>query len=168
MKKAFLKTLKDNDLKITKNRMAILKELEKARKDLEVSSKNAKDALEALKSLEKDAQEKYNKYLQIKRQYDMENYTWGVTKNPPVVDLPELSAEDLEKILTNNSRTLNTISNAKYKQYSENSRFENNSLVKDREGRVLPNTGSSSASTTGVAALLAAVALAARKRKSEK
>ena len=29
MKKAFLKTLKDNDLKITKNRMAILKELEK-------------------------------------------------------------------------------------------------------------------------------------------
>lgn len=153
---------------IKTNHALILKELEQARKDLEVSNKDAKDALEALKSLEKDAQEKYNKYLQIKRQYDMENYTWGVTKNPPVVDLPELSAEDLEKILANNSRTLNTTSNAKYKQYSENSRFENNSLVKDREGRVLPNTGSSSASTTGVAALLAAVALAARKRKSEK
>ena len=29
MKKAFLKILKDNDLKITKNRLAILKELEK-------------------------------------------------------------------------------------------------------------------------------------------
>lgn len=29
MKKAFLKTLKDNDLKVTKNRLAILKELEK-------------------------------------------------------------------------------------------------------------------------------------------
>ena len=153
---------------IKNNHALILKELEKARKDLEVSSKNAKDALEVLKALEKDAQEKYDKYLQIKHQYDMENYTWGVTINPPVFDLPELSAEDLEKILANNSRTLNTISNAKYKQYSENSRFENNSLVKDREGRVLPNTGSSSASTTGVAALLAAVALAARKRKSEK
>lgn len=153
---------------IKNNHALILKELEKARKDLEVSSKNAKDALEVLKALEKDAKEKYDKYLQIKRQYDMENYTWGVTINPPVFDLPELSTEDLEKILANNSRTLNTISNAKYKQYSENSRFENNSLVKDREGRVLPNTGSSSESTTGVAALLAAVAIAARKRKSEK
>ena len=39
-----------------------------------------------------------------KRQYDMENYTWGVTKNPPVFDLPELSLEELEKTLENNTK----------------------------------------------------------------
>ena len=152
---------------IKNNHALILKELEKARKDLEVSSKNAKDALEALKSLEKDAQEKYNKYLQIKRQYDMENYTWGVTKNPPVVDLPELSAEDLEKILTNNTKTPDTVSNVKRERFAKTSKFKGKAIVKtiNKKKKVLPNTGSNSASTTGVAVLLAAVAIAARKRR---
>ncbi|MEZ7737396.1 SEC10/PgrA surface exclusion domain-containing protein [Gemella sanguinis] len=155
---------------IKNNHALILKELEKARKDLEVSSKNAKDALEALKSLEKDAQEKYNKYLQIKRQYDMENYTWGVTKNPPVVDLPELSAEDLEKILTNNTKTPDTVSKVKHERFAKTSKFKGKAIVKtiNKKNKVLPNTGSTSASTTGVAVLLAAVAIAARKRRTKR
>ena len=155
---------------IKNNHALILKELEKARKDLEVSSKNAKDALEALKSLEKDAQEKYNKYLQIKRQYDMENYTWGVTKNPPVVDLPELSAEDLEKILTNNTKTPDAISNVKRERFAKTSKFKGKAIVKtiNKKKKVLPNTGSTSTSTTGVAVLLAAVAIAARKRRTKR
>ena len=155
---------------IKNNHALILKELEKARKDLEVSSKNAKDALEALKSLEKDAQEKYNKYLQIKRQYDMENYTWGVTKNPPVVDLSELSAEDLEKILTNNTKTPDTVSNVKRERFAKTSKFKGKAIVKtiNKKNKVLPNTGSTSASTTGVAVLLAAVAIAARKRRTKR
>ena len=115
---------------IKNNHTLILKELEKARKDLEVSSKNAKDALEALKSLEKEAKETYDKYLQIKRQYDMENYTWGVTNNPPVVDLPELSAEDLEKILTNNTKTPDTVSNVKRERFAKTSKFKGKALVK--------------------------------------
>ena len=155
---------------IKNNHALILKELEKARKDLEVSSKNAKDALEALKSLEKDAQEKYNKYLQIKRQYDMENYTWGVTKNPPVVDLPELSAEDLEKILTNNTKTPDTVSKVKHERFAKTSKFKGKAIVKtiNKKKKVLPNTGSTSTSTTGVAVLLAAVAIAARKRRTKR
>lgn len=155
---------------IKNNHALILKELEKARKDLEVSSKNAKDALENLKSLEKDAQEKYNKYLQIKRQYDMENYTWGVTKNPPVVDLPELSAEDLEKILTNNTKTPDTVSNVKRERFAKTSKFKGKAIVKtiNKKKKVLPNTGSTSTSTTGVAVLLAAVAIAARKRRTKR
>ena len=140
---------------IKNNHALILKELEKACKDLEVSSKNAKDALEALKSLEKDAQEKYNKYLQIKRQYDMENYTWGVTKNPPVVDLPELSAEDLEKILTNNTKTPDTVSNVKRERFAKTSKFKGKALVKPvtptsvpvkEEAPALPSTGEKSIS----------------------
>ena len=135
---------------IKNNHALILKELEKARKDLEVSSKNAKDALEALKSLEKDAQEKYNKYLQIKRQYDMENYTWGVTKNPPVVDLPELSAEDLEKILANNTKTPDVVSNVKRERFAKTSKFKGKAIVKPvtptsvpvkEEVPALPSTG---------------------------
>lgn len=155
---------------IKNNHALILKELEKARKDLEVSSKNAKDALEALKSLEKDAQEKYNKYLQIKRQYDMENYTWGVTKNPPVVDLPELSAEDLEKILENNTKTPDAVSNVKRERFAKTSKFKGKAIVKtaNKKKKVLPNTGSTSTSTTGVAVLLAAVAIAARKRRTRR
>lgn len=155
---------------IKNNHALILKELEKARKDLEVSSKNAKDALEALKSLEKDAQEKYNKYLQIKRQYDMENYTWGVTKNPPVVDLPKLSAEDLEKILTNNTKTPDAISNVKRERFAKTSKFKGKAIVKtiNKKKKDLPNTGSTSTSTTGVAVLLAAVAIAARKRRTKR
>lgn len=152
---------------IKNNHALILKELEKARKDLEVSSKNAKDALEALKSLEKDAKETYDKYLQIKRQYDMENYTWGVTNNPPVVDLPELSAEDLEKILANNTKTPDTVSNVKRERFAKTSKFKGKAIVKNKnkKKKVLPNTGSTSTSTTGVAVLLAAVAIAARKRR---
>ena len=115
---------------IKNNHALILKELEKARKDLEVSSKNAKDALEALKSLEKDAKETYDKYLQIKRQYDMENYTWGVTNNPPVVDLPELSAEDLEKILANDTKTPDTVSNVKRERFAKTSKFKGKALLK--------------------------------------
>ena len=152
---------------IKNNHTLILKELEKARKDLEVSSKNAKDALEALKSLEKEAKETYDKYLQIKRQYDMENYTWGVTNNPPVVDLPELSAEDLEKILANDTKTPNAVSNVKRERFAKTSKFKGKAIVKttNKKKKVLPNTGSTSTSTTGVAVLLAAVAIAARKRR---
>ena len=155
---------------IKNNHTLILKELEKARKDLEVSSKNAKDALEALKSLEKDAQEKYNKYLQIKRQYDMENYTWGVTKNPPVVDLPELSAEDLEKILANNTKTLNTVSNVKRERFAKTSKFKGKALLKPvtptsvpvkEEAPALPSTGEkSTAASAAVGAAMVTSALA--------
>ena len=135
---------------IKNNHALILKELEKARKDLEVSSKNAKDALEALKSLEKEAKETYNKYLQIKRQYDMENYTWGVTNNPPVVDLPELSVEDLEKILANDTKTPDTVSNVKRERFAKTSKFKGKALVKPvtptsvpvkEEVPALPSTG---------------------------
>lgn len=156
---------------IKNNHALILKELEKARKDLEVSSKNAKDALEALKSLEKDAQEKYNKYLQIKRQYDMENYTWGVTKNPPVVDLPELSAEDLEKILINNTKTPDTVSNVKRERFAKTSKFKGKALVKPvtptsvpvkEEVPALPSTGEKSTAVgaaVGAAMVTSALAL---------
>ncbi len=152
---------------IKNNHALILKELEQARKDLAVSNKNAKDALENLKALEKDAKEKYDKYLQIKRQYDVENYTWGVTKNPPVFDLPELSPEEIEKTLENNSKPLNTVSNVKRERFAKTSKFKGKALVKtkNKKNRVLPNTGSTSTSTTGVAVLLAAVAIAARKRR---
>ena len=135
---------------IKNNHTLILKELEKARKDLEVSSKNAKDALEALKSLEKEAKETYDKYLQIKRQYDMENYTWGVTNNPPVVDLPELSVEDLEKILANDTKTPDTVSNVKRERFAKTSKFKGKALVKPvtptsvpvkEEALALPSTG---------------------------
>lgn len=155
---------------IKNNHALILKELEKARKDLEVSNKNAKDALENLKALEKDAQVKYDKYLQIKRQYDMENYMWGVTKNPPVVDLPELSAEDLEKILENNTKTPDTVSSVKRERFAKTSKFKGKAIVKttNKKKKVLPNTGSTSTSTTGVAVLLAAVAIAARKRRTRR
>ena len=144
--------------------------LEQARKDLEVSNKNAKDALENLKSLEKDAKAKYDKYLQIKRQYDMENYTWGVTKNPPVFDLPELSLEELEKTLENNTKTPDTVSKVKRERFAKTSKFKGKAIVKtiNKKKKVLPNTGSTSTSTTGVAVLLAAVAIAARKRRTKR
>ena len=155
---------------IKNNHALILKELEQARKDLEVSNKNAKDALENLKSLEKDAKAKYDKYLQIKRQYDMENYTWGVTKNPPVFDLPELSLEELEKTLENNTKTPDTVSKVKRERFAKTSKFKGKAIVKtiNKKKKVLPNTGSTSTSTTGVAVLLAAVAIAARKRRTKR
>ena len=152
---------------IKNNHTLILKELEKARKDLEVSSKNAKDALEALKSLEKEAKETYDKYLQIKRQYDMENYTWGVTNNPPVVDLPELSVEDLEKILANDTKTPDTVSNVKRERFAKTSKFKGKALVKPvtptsvpvkEEVPALPSTGEKS-TAVGAAMVTSALAL---------
>ena len=140
---------------IKNNHALVLKELEQARKDLEVSNKNAKDALENLKALEKDANEKYDKYLQIKRQYDVENYTWGVTNNPPVFDLPELSLEEIEKTLENNSKTLNTVSNVKRERFAKTSKFKGKALVKPvtptsvpvkEEAPALPSTGEKSIS----------------------
>ena len=156
---------------IKNNHTLILKELEKARKDLEVSSKNAKDALEALKSLEKEAKETYDKYLQIKRQYDMENYTWGVTNNPPVVDLPELSVEDLEKILANDTKTPDTVSNVKGERFAKTSKFKGKALVKPvtptsvpvkEEVPALPSTGeklTAVSAAVGAAMVTSALAL---------
>ena len=156
---------------IKNNHTLILKELEKSRKDLEVSSKNAKDALEALKSLEKEAKETYDKYLQIKRQYDMENYTWGVTNNPPVVDLPELSVEDLEKILANDTKTPDTVSNVKRERFAKTSKFKGKALVKPvtptsvpvkEEVPALPSTGEKSTAVgaaVGAAMVTSALAL---------
>ena len=155
-----------------------VKLLAKAKEDLEVSRSLVSEAMVELADLQKDATEKFDAYLKVKRQYDMENLTWAVTKDTPVFELPEFDIKELDKLSqpstqkpttkipsTKVTTTSTTTATPKFGKASAPK-----STVKANE-RKLPNTGDSNSDLTGfglVSMLMASYAMTMRRRENEK
>lgn len=155
-----------------------VKLLAKAKEDLEVSRALVSEAMVELADLQKDATEKFDAYLKVKRQYDMENLTWAVTKDTPVFELPEFDIKDLDKLSqpstqkpstkVPSTKVTTTKTNAQAPKFGKASAPK--TTVKSNE-RKLPNTGDTTADLTGfgiVSMLMASYAITMRRRENEK
>ena len=155
-----------------------VKLLATAKEDLEVSRALVSEAMVELADLQKDATEKFDEYLKVKRQYDMENLTWAVTKDTPVFELPEFDIKELDKLSkpstqkpstkVPSTKVTTTKTNVQAPKFGKASAPK--STVKANE-RKLPNTGDASTDLTGfglVSMLMASYAMTMRRRENEK
>ena len=155
-----------------------VKLLAKAKEDLEVSRALVSEAMVELADLQKDATEKFDAYLKVKRQYDMENLTWAVTKDTPVFELPEFDIKDLDKLSqpstqkpstkVPSTKVTTTKTNAQAPKFGKASAPK--TTVKSDE-RKLPNTGDTTTDLAGfgiVSMLMASYAMTMRRRENEK
>lgn len=155
-----------------------VKLLATAKEDLEVSRALVSEAMIELANLQKDATEKFDEYLKVKRQYDMENLTWAVTKDTPVFELPEFDIKDLDKLSqpstqkpstkVPSTKVTTTKTNAQAPKFGKASAPK--TTVKSNE-RKLPNTGDTTTDLAGfgiVSMLMASYAMTMRRRENEK
>lgn len=155
-----------------------VKLLAKAKEDLEVSRALVSEAMVELADLQKDATEKFDAYLKVKRQYDMENLTWAVTKDTPVFELPEFDIKDLDKLSqpstqkpstkVPSTKVTTTKTNTQAPKFGKASAPK--TTVKSDE-RKLPNTGDTTTDLAGfgiVSMLMASYAMTMRRRENEK
>lgn len=155
-----------------------VKLLATAKEDLEVSRALVSEAMIELANLQKDATEKFDEYLKVKRQYDMENLTWAVTKDTPVFELPEFDIKELDKLSqpttqkpstkVPSTKVTTTKTNAQAPKFGKASAPK--TTVKSNE-RKLPNTGDTTTDLAGfgiVSMLMASYAMTMRRRENEK
>lgn len=155
-----------------------VKLLAKAKEDLEISRSLVSEAMVELADLQKDATEKFDAYLKVKRQYDMENLTWAVTKDTPVFELPEFDIKELDKLSqpttqkpstkVPSTKVTTTKTNAQAPKFGKASAPK--TTVKSDE-RKLPNTGDTTTDLAGfgiVSMLMASYAMTMRRRENEK
>lgn len=155
-----------------------VKLLATAKEDLEVSRALVSEAMIELANLQKDATEKFDAYLKVKRQYDMENLTWAVTKDTPVFELPEFDIKELDKLSqpstqkpstkVPSTKVTTTKTNAQAPKFGKASTPK--ATVKSDE-RKLPNTGDTTTDLAGfgiVSMLMASYAMTMRRRENEK
>ena len=155
-----------------------VKLLATAKEDLEVSRALVSEAMIELANLQKDATEKFDEYLKVKCQYDMENLTWAVTKDTPVFELPEFDIKELDKLSqpstqkpstkVPSTKVTTTKTNAQAPKFGKASAPK--ATVKSDE-RKLPNTGDTTTDLAGfgiVSMLMASYAMTMRRRENEK
>lgn len=155
-----------------------VKLLATAKEDLEVSRALVSEAMVELANLQKDATEKFDEYLKVKRQYDMENLTWAVTKDTPVFELPEFDIKELDKLSkpstqkpstkVPSTKVTTTKTNVQAPKFGKASAPK--TTVKSDE-RKLPNTGDTTTDLAGfgiVSMLMASYAMTMRRRENEK
>lgn len=155
-----------------------VKLLATAKEDLEVSRALVSEAMVELADLQKDATEKFDAYLKVKRQYDMENLTWAVTKDTPVFELPEFDIKELDKLSKPSTQKPSTkVPSTKVtttKAIAQAPKFGKASAPKTTvksDERKLPNTGDTTTDLTGfgiVSMLIASYAMTMRRRENEK
>lgn len=157
-----------------------VKLLATAKEDLEVSRALVSEAMIELANLQKDATEKFDEYLKVKRQYDMENLTWAVTKDTPVFELPEFDIKELDKLSkpsTSTQKPTTKVPSTKVtttKAIAQAPKYGKASAPKTTvksDERKLPNTGDTTTDLTGfglVSMLMASYAITMRRRENEK
>ena len=157
-----------------------VKLLAKAKEDLEISRSLVSEAMVELADLQKDATEKFDAYLKVKRQYDMENLTWAVTKDTPVFELPEFDIKELDKLSkpsTSTQKPTTKVPSTKVtttKAIAQAPKYGKASTPKTTvksDERKLPNTGDTTTDLTGfglVSMLMASYAVTMRRRENEK
>ena len=168
---------KDELIKLKAEYDVNIKELAKANEDLETARKLISEALVELADLEKDATAKFDEYIKIKRQYDLENLTWAVLKDTPVFELPEFDLKELDKpttkpvkptVKTDVKVTKPVTTKAVEPKFGKASEKVNVKTTAKDEVRKLPNTGDTTTDLAGfgiVSMLMASYAVSRRKNE---
>ena len=148
----------EDQQRLDASRGAVKQALTKAQEELELANGE-------LKSLQKIAQDKQDRYKTIKKQYELGDYLHATTKDAPILEKPEFKFEiskdapTVEKpefdISTLNKPT-NPTTKAKEKEI----------VVNQKQGAILPKTGENTKSSVVVGLVLLAASIIIKRRKA--
>ena len=155
----------ENQQRLDASRGAVKQALTKAQEELKIAQEELELANGELKSLQKIAQDKQDRYKTIKKQYELGDYLHATTKDAPILEKPEFKFEipkdapTVEKpefdISTLNKPT-NPTTKAKEKEI----------VVKQKQGAILPKTGENTKSSVVVGLVLLAASIIIKRRKA--
>lgn len=154
----------EDQQRLDASRGAVKQALTKAQEELKIAQEELELANGELKSLQKIAQDKQDRYKTIKKQYELGDYLHATTKDAPILEKPEFKFEipkdapTVEKpefdISTLNKPT-NPTTKAKEKEI----------VVKQKQGAILPKTGENTKSSVVVGLVLLAASIIIKRRK---
>ena len=155
----------EDQQRLDASRGAVKQALTKAQEELKIAQEELELANGELKSLQKIAQDKQDRYKTIKKQYELGDYLHATTKDAPILEKPEFKFEipkdapTVEKpefdISTLNKPT-NPTTKAKEKEI----------VVKQKQGAILPKTGENTKSSVVVGLVLLAASIIIKRRKA--
>ena len=155
----------EDQQRLDASRGAVKQALTKAQEELKIAQEELELANGELKSLQKIAQDKQDRYKTIKKQYELGDYLHATTKDAPILEKPEFKFEiskdapTVEKpefdISTLNKPTNPTIK-AKEKEI----------VVNQKQGAILPKTGENTKSSVVVGLVLLAASIIIKRRKA--
>ena len=155
----------EDQQRLDASRGAVKQALTKAQEELKIAKEELELANGELKSLQKIAQDKQDRYKTIKKQYELGDYLHATTKDAPILEKPEFKFEiskdapTVEKpefdISTLNKPT-NPTTKAKEKEI----------VVNQKQGAILPKTGENTKSSVVVGLVLLAASIIIKRRKA--
>ena len=155
----------EDQQRLDASRGAVKQALTKAQEELKIAQEELELANGELKSLQKIAQDKQDRYKTIKKQYELGDYLHATTKDAPILEKSEFKFEipkdapTVEKpefdISTLNKPTNPTIK-AKEKEI----------VVNQKQGAILPKTGENTKSSVVVGLVLLAASIIIKRRKA--
>lgn len=155
----------EDQQRLDASRGAVKQALTKAQEELKIAQEELELANGKLKSLQKIAQDKQDRYKTIKKQYELGDYLHATTKDAPILEKPEFKFEipkdapTVEKpefdISTLNKPT-NPTTKAKEKEI----------VVNQKQGAILPKTGENTKSSVVVGLVLLAASIIIKRRKA--
>lgn len=155
----------EDQQRLDASRGAVKQALTKAQEELKIAQEELELANGELKSLQKIAQDKQDRYKTIKKQYELGDCLHATTKDAPILEKPEFKFEipkdapTVEKpefdISTLNKPT-NPTTKAKEKEI----------VVNQKQGAILPKTGENTKSSVVVGLVLLAASIIIKRRKA--
>ena len=139
----------ENQQRLDASRGAVKQALTKAQEELKIAQEELELANGELKSLQKIAQDKQDRYKTIKKQYELGDYLHATTKDAPILEKPEFKLSTLNK-------PTNPTTKAKEKEI----------VVKQKQGAILPKTGENTKSSVVVGLVLLAASIIIKRRKA--
>ena len=154
----------EDQQRLDASRGAVKQALTKAQEELKIAQEELELANGELKSLQKIAQDKQDRYKTIKKQYELGDYLHATTKDAPILEKPEFKFEIPKDAPTGETpefdiSTLNKPTNPTTKAK------EKEIVVKQKQGAILPKTGENTKSSVVVGLVLLAASIIIKRRK---
>lgn len=155
----------EDQQRLDASRGAVKQALTKAQEELKIAQEELELANGELKSLQKIAQDKQDRYKTIKKQYKLGDYLHATTKDAPILEKPEFKFEIPKDVPTVEKpefdiSTLNKPTNPTTKAK------EKEIVVNQKQGAILPKTGENTKSSVVVGLVLLAASIIIKRRKA--
>ena len=155
----------EDQQRLDASRGAVKQALTKAQEELKIAQEELELANGELKSLQKIAQDKQDRYKTIKKQYELGDYLHATTKDTPILEKPEFKfkvpkdAPTVEKLEFDIS-TLN-------KQTKPTTSIKEKEIAHvQKQGAILPKTGENTKSSVVAGLVLLAASIIIKRRKA--
>ena len=170
----------EDQQRLDASRGAVKQALTKAQEELKIAQEELELANGELKSLQKIAQDKQDRYKTIKKQYELGDYLHATTKDAPILEKPEFKFEipkdaptvekpefkfEIPKDAPTVEKPEFDISTLNKPTNPTTKAKEKEIVVKQKQGAILPKTGENTKSSVVVGLVLLAASIIIKRRK---